>query len=71
MKTTLNQLTEYFRFLDVLRDSGRTNMFGAGEYLEEEFSLSKQEARMILNKWMESFTEDEVPADRARRYVND
>lgn len=48
---------EYFLFLDVLRESGVTNMFGAGVYLEREFDFSKTEARAILAEWMNTFSE--------------
>jgi len=43
-----------FTFLDDLRDSGETNMFGAGPYLSREFGLSKKEAREVLSNWMKS-----------------
>ena len=46
---------EHFEFLDALRESGATNMFGAGSYLEAEFGLDKREARKILMAWMENF----------------
>ena len=46
---------EYFAYLELLRDSGVTNMFGAGPYLEETFDLSRSEARKVLSSWMESF----------------
>ena len=49
---------EYFSYLNDLRDSGQTNMFGAGEYLERDFNLDKREAREILAKWMKSFNEN-------------
>ena len=45
---------EYFSYLNDLRDSGQTNMFGAGEYLERDFNLEKREARKILTAWMKS-----------------
>ena len=45
----------YFAYLEFLRDSGVTNMFGASPYLEAEFDLSKSEAREVLSSWMESF----------------
>ena len=48
-------LTEYFDFLDDLRESGATNMFGAVPYLIDEFVLDKDEALDILSKWMESY----------------
>ena len=49
---------EYFEFLNVLRDSGATNMFGASPYLQEEFGLSRIEARQVLTEWMESFNKE-------------
>jgi hypothetical protein len=50
----------YFDFLVALRDSGATNMFGASPYLQDEFGLSKSEARKVLSKWMKSFNESVV-----------
>ena len=49
-------------FLDALRDSGVTNMFGAAPYLQKEFGLEKGEARQVLANWMQSFSEslDEI-----------
>ena len=46
---------EYFQYLDALRESGITNMFGAAPYLQNEFELSRNEARDILIEWMETF----------------
>ena len=46
---------EVFAYLRDLRDSGKTNMFGAGEYLEKAFNLDKRTARELLTKWMKSF----------------
>lgn len=43
------------KFLDKLRDSGKTNMFGAAPYIQSEFGLDKKEARDILSQWMKSF----------------
>jgi len=48
---------KYSDFLVALRDSGVTNMFGAGPYLQAEFGLDKREAREILANWMRSFGE--------------
>ena len=45
-------------FLDALRDSGVTNMFGAAPYLQNEFGLDKREARQVLANWMQSFSEN-------------
>ena len=44
-----------FRFLEALRKSGVTNMFGAAPYIEEQFGCSRQEARHWLLKWIESY----------------
>jgi len=45
----------YFAFLDELKESGVTNMFGAVPYLMDEFILDKDEALDILGKWMENY----------------
>lgn len=47
-----DSLSDYFEYLDELRLSGETNMFGAGEYLQREFGLDRREARDVLMKWM-------------------
>lgn len=44
-------------FLDKLRESGVTNMFGAAPYLVEEFGVSRHEARDLLLNWMQTFKE--------------
>jgi len=49
---------EHLEYLDFLRDTGATNMLGAGPYLKDEYpDLSKQDARAILLYWMETFSE--------------
>ena len=48
-------LTEAFRYLDNLRESGVTNMFGAAPYLESEFYMTSRDARDVLSKWMKTF----------------
>ena len=48
-------MNEYYEYLDFLRESGVTNMFGAAPYLEDRFDLSRQEARKILIEWMEQY----------------
>jgi len=47
----------YLEYLDDLRESGVTNMYGAGEYLEDAFSLSRRDARDILMDWMKTFSQ--------------
>ena len=44
---------EYFEFLNELRDSGVTNMFGAAPYLQEAFACltnTKQEKFLALDE---------------------
>jgi hypothetical protein len=53
MKTQLEK--EAFEFLDKLRESGITNMFGATPYLEDKFDLENRHARILLIKWMENY----------------
>ncbi len=48
---------EVFEYLDALRESGITNMFGAAPYLMEEFSFDKREASQWLVEWMQTFSE--------------
>jgi hypothetical protein len=51
---------EVFSYLNDLRDSGKTNMFGAAAYIEKDFGLDKRKAKEILVKWMKSFNEGKV-----------
>ena len=46
---------EHKEYLDALRESGVTNMLGAGLYLEATFDLSRNDAIDILKEWMSSF----------------
>ena len=46
----------YFDYLDQLRESGITNMFGALPYLQEAFNLNRYEAKDILLEWMQTFS---------------
>ena len=49
---------EHLIYLDELRESGATNMYGARSYLMEGFpSLEEEEARNILLYWMKTFSE--------------
>lgn len=48
---------EHLEYLDTLRDSGVTNMWGAGEYLEKRYEIDDKTASTILFYWMKSFGE--------------
>lgn len=44
---------EHFQFLEELRESGETNMFGARPYLVEAFpDLSAKQSLEVLQYWM-------------------
>lgn len=47
---------DHLDYLDLLRESGATNMFGARPYLKKEFKIKDDEkAAAILTYWMKSF----------------
>ena len=46
---------EAYTYLDNLRESGETNMFGAGSYVESEFGISKKEAKEFVLGWMKEY----------------
>lgn len=51
-------IDEHLEYLDMLRESGETNMFGARPYLLAEFpELTEHEAKEILLYWMASYGE--------------
>ena len=47
---------EVFEYLNDLRESGATNMFGAPPYVEQRFSISKSESRKLVSLWMNNFS---------------
>ena len=47
--------SEYFFHLDQLRESGKINMFGAPKWLQDNFGLSKEEAKYVFLQWVETF----------------
>ena len=53
-----------FLYLNRLRESGETNMYGASPYLQEEFGLSRREASKTLGEWMRWTEEDEANRDK-------
>ena len=53
----MNKQEQVNYFLDELRDSGSTNMFGAAPYIVEEFGVTRKEARDLLLNWMQTFEE--------------
>ena len=59
----MNEQTEFevteamLVYLDELRESGVTNMLGAGPYLQQTFGLDKKDARTALVRWIETYTD--------------
>ena len=47
---------EVFEYLDDLRESGTTNMYGAGPYLQQKFGLDKYLAKDCVLTWMKTFS---------------
>lgn len=56
-RTLLSENKEDFEYLYELQNSGRCNMFGAGQYLESERGLDKKKAREVLMEWMNNYEE--------------
>ena len=48
--------SEMFEYLDTLRDTGVTNMFGAGPYLEQAFDIDRREAKTVSMEWMKQYS---------------
>jgi len=49
---------EHLRYLDQLRESGVTNMFGAAPFVLLQFpDLSEQQAKQVLIYWMRTFSD--------------
>ena len=46
----------HYIYLESLRQSGVTNMFGASPYLEQARGLSKTESISVLSSWMEHYS---------------
>ena len=58
MRKTTEQEKEVLEYLNILRDSGVTNMLGAIPYIQDEFDLDKKESRRLLLLWMANFNNE-------------
>ena len=47
----------YYQFLENLRCSGATNMFGAAPYLERAYDDLPTNAVSILSSWMDNYSQ--------------
>ena len=50
---------KYWIYLERLRRSGITNMYGAAPYLQKAFGLTLDEACDILADWMANYNSDD------------
>ena len=59
------QTMRHYKYLVKLRNSGVTNMYGAGPYIMRKFGVERNESHVILGAWMDTFDlpEDEQPKD--------
>lgn len=55
----IEKYREEFIYLENLRQSGITNMYGASPYLAEEFGYTKKEATDILILWMNNYNRED------------
>ena len=45
-------------FLNILRESGVVNMYGATNYIIDEFDVSRKDAVQMLSLWMKNFNKE-------------
>lgn len=57
-RKSTEQEKEVFDFLNELRESGATNMFGARPYIIEDIGLPSNEAKRIILLWMNNFNKE-------------
>lgn len=58
---------DYFAWLDGLRASGTTNMFGARPLLATEFCLDRKISSAVHAAWMETYDPSVTRADRVEQ----
>ena len=52
-------LEKVFSFLDDVRESGLVNMFAAPRILQENFPMTKEQAKFAFELWTKTFPRDE------------
>lgn len=70
MDYDFEQFVEAFQYLDDLRESGVTNMFGSSTYVERDLGHDKDTARALVSKWMNSFDPEVSVEERAKSFSN-
>lgn len=60
----MRKLTDFekqvFKYLNQLRESGKTNMFGARPYIMEEFDMESDDAKQYLLARMKIYNKEGV-----------
>lgn len=69
MEYDVDQLTEAFEYLDDLRESGATNMFGAPAYVTRDLAFSKRDAMELTSLWMKTFDGETSVDDRVNSLI--
>jgi hypothetical protein len=65
-------LTDVFAYLDALRASGITNMYGAGRFLKnafDDYAWTRAEVQDAVFSWMNTYDPKLTPAKRAEKVV--
>lgn len=52
---TTKEIQDVLEYLDKLRESGDTNMFGASIYIENHFGYDGEISKKLLVHWMDTF----------------
>lgn len=60
MRATTQTEKKAMNYLNELRDSGITNMYGACPFIENAFGLDRGESKRILILWMNNFNLDGI-----------
>jgi hypothetical protein len=55
LRKTTDEEKEVFKYLNRLRASGKTNMFGARPYIQKKFGFEDKKAKELLLTWMKVF----------------
>jgi len=58
VRTATSIEKDTLEFLNILRESGAVNMYGATDYIIEEFNVSRKEAVQMLSLWMKNFNKE-------------
>lgn len=67
----MNPISKYWIFLELLRRSGVTNMYGAAPYIMDEFDVGYKEAKDILVDWMKNYNPDDYTDEVLQSYFDD